>query len=250
MGQSEANAVLLRVEQEALDHVRNSEISTHNLLAQSVKHAKLLNEEVDAKNTGLQIANLHGQQVQAEVARIELLLGQERATSQLSTQGWSKSHEAAVAAQTEYVQALREVDIWKNEHGEAMHMYQEESIQCHEEHRQNCETYYLYENLRSAPNNPSVNPPGLPVSPVVPAARPRRSMGIDEDEPPARDEEVALKTKKGENLHAPSYRNITGLVSWQTALTQQLVQTSGVRDIGLVIKWIAAVWAKGATFES
>ena len=86
MGQSEANAVLLRVEQEALDHVRNSEISTHNLLAQSVKHAKLLNEEVDAKNTGLQIANLHGQQVQAEVARIELLLAQERATSQLSTQ--------------------------------------------------------------------------------------------------------------------------------------------------------------------
>ncbi len=72
------HTVLLRVEQEALDHVQNAEMNTQHVLAQSDKHAKLLNEEVYAKGLGLHISNLHGQQVEAEVTRIELLLAQDK----------------------------------------------------------------------------------------------------------------------------------------------------------------------------
>ncbi len=176
---------------------------------------------------------------------MELLLVQERAASQLSTQGWSRTHEVAVAAQTEYVQSLKDSEAWKTECGEAMHLLQEESLKCHEEHRHYCETYDLWQNLRSAPISPSVRPPGLPVPPVEQPPKPRRTAGAEE----SRYEEVVLKTKEGDKLHAPSYPSITNLVSWQSALTQQLVLTSGVRDIETVIKLISAVWTKGAKFD-
>ncbi len=107
-----------------------------------------------------------------------------------------------------------------------MHELQEESLQCHGEYQAYCEVYELYQHAQSAPPSPPVRPPGLPVPPVESTAKPRRSAVKDEDDHQAREEEVALKSKEGDKLHSPSYPTITNLVSWQTALTQQLVQTS------------------------
>jgi hypothetical protein len=104
-GQSD-HETLRRVEQEALEHVRGTEMSAQTCIAQLEKDNRLLNEELYSKNTAIQMANLHGQQVQTEVARIEQLLAQERETSRASTQGWTTSHADAVTSQQDYVQAL------------------------------------------------------------------------------------------------------------------------------------------------
>ncbi len=62
-------------------------------------------------------------------------------------------------------------------------------------------------------------------------------------------EEMALKIKEADKLTAPAYPTITNLQSWQSNLTQALVQTSGVREVERVIYWITSVWAKDAKFE-
>ncbi len=60
---------------------------------------------------------------------------------------------------------------------------------------------------------------------------------------------TGYKIKEADKLHAPAYPTITNLASWQSNLTQQLVQTSGVREVETIIQWITSVWTKGAKFE-
>ncbi len=109
------------------------ELRTESLLEQSSKRANLLNEEVYARNLGINIATQRGDKAVAEVARMELQLSQERANLFSTRHGQSELHEVAVQAQTKYVQSLKTMDALKTEYGEALRSFQEESLMYHEE---------------------------------------------------------------------------------------------------------------------
>ncbi len=70
------------VEKEAMERVQHVEMTSHGILEQSSRQARLLNEETYAKTVGLQMATLRGDQVEAEVARVGQLLEHEKAIVQ------------------------------------------------------------------------------------------------------------------------------------------------------------------------
>ena len=131
--QVELRGVISKIEQEAMLHVRTTEQRTEQQLEQSSKQARLLNEEIYARNVGIHMATQRGDKAEAEVARIELLLSQEKATLFRARHGQSETHEVAVQAQTKYVQSLKAMEGLKIEYGEAFQSYQEESVMYHEE---------------------------------------------------------------------------------------------------------------------
>ena len=68
--QVELRGFIDRIEQEAMQHVQATELRTENLLEQSSKQARLLNEEIYARNVGIHMATQRGDKAEAEVARI------------------------------------------------------------------------------------------------------------------------------------------------------------------------------------
>ena len=252
--QVELRGIIGRIEQDAMQHVQATELRTENLLEQSSKHARLLNEEIYARNVGIHMATQRGDKAEAEVARIELLLAQEKAALFRARHGQSETHEVAVHAQRNYVQSLKTVDGLKTEYGDALQSFQEEAVmyheetnQCYEEDRLYVEAYDCWQNLLCATPVPPVLPPGLSASEAGQSAKPRVAAPAPTKD--SRYEEVTLKIKEADKLHAPAYPTITNLASWQSNLTQQLVQTSGVREVETIIQWITEVWTRGAKFE-
>ncbi len=69
-----------------MDYVTTSDANTQTIIAKCEQHAQLLNEEVYARTQGLQIAELQGQNLQTELARIQLLLALEKIILQSLTQ--------------------------------------------------------------------------------------------------------------------------------------------------------------------
>ena len=228
---AELRGIIDRVEQDAMQHVRSTEQRTENLLAQSSKYARLLNEEIFARNLGLQMANQRGDTVEAEVARVELLLVQEKAAALKARNGQSENHAVAVQAQSKYVQSLRTIDGLKTEYGEALQSLQEESVKHqaeadygYEENRLYIETYELWQNLYCSTPAPATLPPGLPAASAGPSTN-RVSAPARE----SRVEDLALKIKEADKLHAPAYPPITNLESLQSNLPHQLGHNYGVR---------------------
>ena len=255
--QAEIRGVISRVEQEAIQHVRANEQRTELQLEQSSQQARLLNEEIYAKNLGIHLATQRGDKAEADVARGEQLLAQEKVLVLRARHEKSETHAIAVQAQSKYVQTLHAMDSLQTEYGEALQSFQDEQVmyheaydQCYEENRLYVETYELWQNLRctlpASPVQPQlpVQPPGLPAS--------TRSFGgtnLPETRAPGRYEEQGAKIKEADKLHAPPYPTITNIASWQSNLTQALVQTSGFRVVETIIEWITKVWTKGAKFE-
>ena len=140
----------------------------------------------------------------------------------------------AVQAQSNYVQSLRTIDGLRTEYGDTLQALQEESIECeaesnygYEENRLYIEAYELWQNLLCSTTSSTTLPPGLPAVSAGPSTTRVAAPPVRE----SRVEDPALKIKEADKLHAPAYPTITNLASWQSNLTQQLVQTSGVRDV-------------------
>jgi hypothetical protein len=211
-----------------------------------------LNEEIFAKSIGIQMARQNGEAAEAKAARAETLLVQQTTEARMMKTEQSEHHAMAIRAQSTYVQSLRTIDGLRTEYGEALQDLQEESIECeaesnygYEENRLYIETYELYQNVLCSTPSPTTLPPGLPA--VSAGSSTTRVTAPPVREP--RVEDSTLKVKEADKLHAPAYPTITNLASWQSNLTQQLVQTSGVRDVQTIIEWITAVWTTGAKIE-
>ncbi len=154
-------------------------------------------------------------------------------------------------AQSDLEQALKELEVMRVQYETVCLIEGEEAMEsaknlkyAYQENALYIEHYELWQQALSAPKSSGSVPPGLPAAEAAPAPIP---VAAATREP--RQEESALKVKEADKLHAPSFPTITNLGSWQSNLSQALVQTSGVRDVRIIIEWISAVWAPGSKIE-
>jgi hypothetical protein len=249
--QAELRVAIDKVEQEALNHVRFNEQNAALQLSNSEKYTRLLKEEIFAKDMGMQMAKQKSDTVETELARVSLMLAHGEAEVQQLKTGSSDNNTVTQKAQRDLVQSLSELQDVRAKYDTALSDCQEAMVECEsysdygfEENRLYIEHYNLWQTLLCSTQPPSALPPGLPAaaagSAPTPLVAPTRESRYDDP---------VLKIKEADKLHAPAFPTITNLASWQSNLTQALVQTSGVRDVETIIAWISAVWAAGSKIE-
>ncbi len=116
---------MMLVEQQALDHRKQSEANAQMHIDRCEQQSRLLHEEIYAKSQGLQISDHHGLQLRQEPALSQAALAQEKATVHFMTQNTSQVRDDAVLVQSKYVESLKEVERWKAEQTEESQMYHE-----------------------------------------------------------------------------------------------------------------------------
>ena len=241
-------AHLQYVEQEALDHVKRANANAESAARTCEQKVQLMNEEVYAKSQGILISETQTRSFRLEAVRLQEVLDKERVTFQSMQQNCSKYQNDALAMNSKYIEALREVDRLKHEHMEEAGLCRQESRMCQSEHQLYMETYDVWQHSLSAPLPRLVTPPGLSQRTDAPAGNnpqlPQR-FNMAEESLAAID---VPKTKESDKVQVPAFPTITSLLMWQTALSQALVQTSGSRDIQSVVKWISEVWSPGSSF--
>ncbi len=242
--QTELHHQLMKIEQEAMQHVRSTELKAESAMEKSSREVKLLTEEVFAKKLGLEISTQRGGEAAAEITRLGIQLAQERSSSFSTRQGMTDSQEAMRIVQQQYLDSLTNLQVMQSEYGATLQsfrtecaMYREEVDHSHEEQRLYEATYDCWENLKSSRPAPSVLPPGLPAGGEAGPSAPMATA--EAATPDFRNGEVALKTTEADKITAAPYATLTNLMGWQTNSGVAVVHASGIRTVEMVIYWFS-----------
>ena len=239
-----------KVEQEALQYVQQCEQHAAARLATSEHHAQTLFAELSVSTMGIKTAKYKSDQVDAELVRVNRQLAHSQAEVHQSKMGSAQSHASSSKAQSNLEQVVKELEGLRAEYETVCLLEGQEELESEKnsdygylENQLYIETYEKWQQSLSAPKPLTSVPPGLPAAEAAPAPSPAAAATKELRE------ETSFKVKEADKLSAPPFPTITNLASWQSNLSQALVQTSGVRDVRIIIEWISAVWAPGAKID-
>ncbi len=268
-GQAEvqdAVAKVAKVEQDALQYVQQYEQQAATRLATSVQqyeqqaatrlatsehYSQTLFNELSVSAIDIQTAKYRSDQVDAELVRVNSRLAHSQAEVHHSQTGSAQSHASRSKAQSDLDQIVKELEALKEKYETMCLLEGEEATESERnseygylENHLYIQTYGKWQQALSAPRLLTSDPPGLPPAAATHASSPAAAATSRESR-----EESSLKVKEADKVNCPSFPTITNLASWQSSLSQALVQTSGVRDVRIIMEWISAVWAPGAKID-